>query len=101
MVKALTVALATDQILPDMELRPAGREVALWREAQFFLERSYLGRSIAGDRYRLSNVSRAPMRIAEAELYKPGVLAIAIDQLNLAPGEATNVFVVRERGASE
>jgi len=101
MVKAIIVALATDQILPDMELRPAGREVALWREAQFFLERSYLGRNIVGDRYRLTNVSTAPMGLAEAELYKPGVLAVAIEQLNLAPGEATNVFVVRERGATE
>jgi conjugal transfer pilus assembly protein TraK len=49
----------------------------------------------------LTNVSAAPMRLAEAELYKAGVLAVAIESLNLAPGEATNVFVVRERGASE
>jgi conjugal transfer pilus assembly protein TraK len=41
------------------------------------------------------------MRLAEAELYKPGVLAVAIEQLNLAPGETTGVFVVRERGANE
>ena len=101
MVKAMIIALAIDQILPDMELRQGGREVALWREAHFLLERSYLGRSIAGDRYRLTNVSGTPMRLAEAELYKAGVLAVAIEQLNLAPGEATNVFVVREREAAE
>ena len=41
------------------------------------------------------------MRIAEAELYKPGVLAVAIEQLTLAPGESTSVFIIRERGANE
>ena len=41
------------------------------------------------------------MRIAEAELFKPGVLGIAVEQLELAPGESTAVYVVREREATE
>ena len=101
LVKALVVALGTGELVPDLELREAGREVALWREAQFFHERSYLGRRVVGDRYRLTNVSTAPMRIAEAELFKPGVLGIAVEQLELAPGESTAVYVVREREATE
>jgi conjugal transfer pilus assembly protein TraK len=100
-VKALVVALATGELVPDLELREAGREIALWREARFFLERSYVGRRIVGDRYRLTNISPASMRIAEAELFKPGVLGIAVERLELAPGESTPVYVVREREATE
>ena len=100
-VKAMVVVLATGELAPDLELRDGGREIALWREARFFLERSYVGRRIVGDRYRLTNVSPVPMRIAEAELYKPGVLGIAVERLELAPGETTAIYVVREREATE
>ena len=100
-VKSMVVALATGELVPDLDLREVGREIALWREARFFLERSYVGRRIVGDRYRLTNISPAPMRIAEAELFKPGVLGIAVERLELAPGESTSVYVVREREAAE
>jgi hypothetical protein len=36
------------------------------------------------------------MVIDERELYRAGVLGVMIDSLELAPGEATNVMVVRE-----
>jgi hypothetical protein len=41
------------------------------------------------------------MRIAEPELYKSGVLAVAVEQLELGPGESTPVYIVREREATE
>lgn len=100
-IKSMIVALATGELVPDLDLREGGREIALWREARFFLERSYVGRRIVGDRYRLTNISPATMRIAEAELFKPGVLGIAVERLELAPGESTPVYVVREREATE
>ena len=101
LVKAMVVALATGEIVPDFELREVGREIALWREARFFLERSYVGRRVVGDRYRLTNISSASMRIAEPELYKSGVLGVAVEQLELGPGESTPVYIVREREATE
>ena len=101
LIKSMILALANGDLATELELREAGREIALWREARFFHERSYVGRTVIGDRYRLTNISAAPMRLAEAELYKPGVLAVAIERLTLAPGETTNVFIVRERGANE
>jgi len=101
MVKAMVVALATDALVPDLEWREVGREIALWREAQLFHERSLLGRRIVGERYRLTNVSTAPMRIAEAELFKPGVLGIVVESLELGSGESTAVYLVRERKADE
>ncbi len=101
MIKSMVIALANGEIVPDLELREAGREVALWREAHFFLERSLLGRWVVADKYRLTNVSGAPLRLAEPEFYKSGVLAVVIEQLDLAPGAETSVFVLRERGATE
>jgi conjugal transfer pilus assembly protein TraK len=101
LVKGMVVALAGGEVVPDLELREIGREIALWREARFFLERSYLGRRVVGDRYRLTNISTAPMRVAEPELFKPGVLGVAVEQLELGPGESTAVYIVREREANE
>jgi len=48
-----------------------------------------------GERYRLFNVSDKPMRVAEQEFYKKGVLAVAVRDLNLDPGRSTVVFVVK------
>jgi conjugal transfer pilus assembly protein TraK len=101
MVKRMVIALATGELPGDLEAREVGRELALWQETQLFHERSLLGRRIVGERHRLTNVSTAPLRIAEAELFKAGVLGIALEHLELEPGESTAVFIVREREAAE
>ena len=101
LVKGMVIALAAGEVVPDLEVREIGREIALWRESRFFLERSYLGRRVAGDRYRLTNISAGPMRIAEPEFFKPGVLGVAVEQLELSPGDSTAVYIVREREANE
>jgi conjugal transfer pilus assembly protein TraK len=101
LVKTLVVALAAGELPPDLELRETAREIALWREAHFLHERSLLGRRVVGERYRLTNLGPAPMRIAEAEFFKPGVLGVAVERFDLAPNESTAVYVVREREAAE
>jgi conjugal transfer pilus assembly protein TraK len=56
---------------------------------------------VVGERYRLVNASGSIMRLAEAELYRDGVHAVAIEQRTLAPGESTPVYIVRTRGETE
>ena len=41
------------------------------------------------------------MVIAEQELYRPGVVVIAVEQQTLAPGDSTRVYIVRERARDE
>jgi len=41
------------------------------------------------------------MILEEQEFFRTGVAAVSIEQLTLAPGEATNIFIIRERSANE
>ena len=37
------------------------------------------------------------MDVAERQLFKSGVMAVSVEQSSLRPGEATQLFVIRER----
>lgn len=69
--------------------------IPLWRESDFVLVR-VVDTPLRGEKYLLTNKSSDKMIIDERELYKKGVLAIAIEQPELAPGESTEVYVVME-----
>lgn len=98
-VKALALALAN----PDLEGAPratpvagGGREVALWREARFVLRETQHTPGLVGESYELTNISGQRMVIDERELYREGVVAVAVKRLTLAPGEATPVWLIRQ-----
>lgn len=96
-IKNLLLTMAGDALPRDMEVREVTQEVALWNEARFTLTRKYVGQGLVGEKYLLTNVSAAPMVIAEQELYKQGVVAVSVENMNLAAGESSNVFIIRER----
>lgn len=70
-------------------------QLALWNETRFAMTGRYSTRSLIGEVYSLSNVSNRVMKLAEQELFKPGVVAVSIDTHILRPGEQTDVFVIR------
>ena len=96
-IKNLLLAMASDALPRDMEVREMARELSLWKGTRLTLTRSYLGQAITGEKYVLTNVSGKPMLIAEQELYKAGVIAVSVENVNLKPDESSNVFVIRER----
>lgn len=100
-IKGMVLIMASGAIPSDMDIREIGQDIPLWKEARLSLERTYIGQSIVGEKYTLANVSGAAMVVAEQELYRKGVLGISVENMNLAPGEATNVFVVREKKSNE
>lgn len=93
----LITALARGEALDDADIARESRELRLWREARFTRTATYNLPDLLGESYRLTNVSAGPMRLAEQELFTHAVLAVAIERLDLAPGAATAVFVVREK----
>jgi conjugal transfer pilus assembly protein TraK len=101
-VKDLVLGMA-DQGPASARLDPVaiGREVTLWQEGRMVLATRYAERELVGEKYVLTNVSGKEMVLAEQELYRPGVLAVAVKLMTLAPGEATEIFVVRERRGHE
>lgn len=102
-IKAMVLALASDTVPSDVEVREVGRDVRLWQESRFTLQRLFVGRSFVGEHYVLTNVSSEPMVIAEQELYREnaGVLAVSVEKHNLTSGQTTNVWIVRQRGDHE
>ena len=96
-IKNLLLTMASDALPRDMDVREVSQDVALWQGARFTLTRKYVGRALVGEKYLLTNVSAVPMVITEQELYKEGVVAVSVENMNLRTGESSNVFIIRER----
>jgi conjugal transfer pilus assembly protein TraK len=97
-LKAMLVAMATEQPTNDMRMEELSKPIGLWAEARFMLQRAFEARGMLGEKYLLTNVSGAPMVIAEQEFYKEDVLGVSIENHNLQPGESTHVYVIRSEG---
>jgi len=87
--------LAGEGLPGGLEEKKTWEEIRLWTGSRFALERVLTGNSLVGEQYRLFNVSDAPIRVAEQEFYKKGVLAVSVLDLTIEPGRSTQVFVVK------
>jgi len=100
-IKNLLLALADDALPDDMQALEPARDVALWPGTRLTLQRVLLGAGVVGEKYQLTNVADTDLVVAESALFKPGVMAISVEQPSLRPGEATNLFVIRERKSDD
>lgn len=96
-MKALLVAMASNRVAPDIRVEEVNRAIQLWAEARFSLMRTYEGRQLIGEKYLLTNISEQVMVLAEQEFDRPeaGVIGVAIENLNLRPGDSTSIYVIR------
>lgn len=94
-VKKLVTAMAKAEEGGEFDVVKVNKEIGLWNEARFVLHERYVGRSLIGERFRLTNVSPNVMRLAEQELYKRGVIAVSIESQVLNPGESTEIFIAK------
>lgn len=100
-IKNLLLAMAADALPEDMQIRETARELALWPGVRLTLQRVYVGAGIVGEKYQLANIASTDLNLSEPDLYKPGVMAVSLEQRALRAGEATNLFVIRERQAND
>lgn len=96
-LKALLVAMASDRVPPDIRVDEIDQPVQLWSGTRMMLLRRYEGRGLVGELYRLQNIGPDVIVLAEQEFDREGgvVVAVAIENHNLRPGETTGVFVIR------
>src|SRR6202171_4997766 len=96
-LKAMLFAMAGDAVPSELSVEEVVRPVQLWAEARFMLLTTYEGQGLAGEKYRLTNISQDPMVLTEEEFDREGgdVIAVSIENHNLGPGESPNVFVIR------
>lgn len=100
-IKNLLLVMASDALPDDMEVREPGQELALWPGVRLTLQRAWLGAGIVGEKYLLANLGASALNLSERDLFKPGVMAVSLEQASLRPGESTNLFVIRERRAND
>jgi conjugal transfer pilus assembly protein TraK len=79
-----------------MQMVPVNQEVALWQGTRFVLRARYRDRNWVGERYELTNLGAAQIRVVEQELFRRGVVAVAVENLALDPGQSTFVYVIHE-----
>lgn len=92
-------AVASDTPTPEMQIEELHTPVVLWQEARFIHERRYTGHPRwTVDVYTLTNVSTASMVLDEREFVTGDVVAVALEQADLAPGQSAVVRVVRPAG---
>ena len=100
-IKNLLLAMATDALPGDMQVRELAQDLTLWPGVRLTLQRAYVGAELIGEKYQLANLGSAELSLAGRDLYKPGVLAVSLEQELLRAGESTNLFVIRERHPHE
>jgi conjugal transfer pilus assembly protein TraK len=100
-LKNLLLALADDSLPDDMEVREPRQEVALWPGTRLTLQRVLLGHALVAEKYLLANTGPTAQTLVETDLFKRGVMAVSVEQPGLEPGEATTVFVIRERRSDD
>lgn len=100
-VKRLVTLMANDELPEDVQIRQLGKKLDLWREASMTLDTQYLLGGFVGERYSVANDSQASMVLDEREFYRKGVIVIALDELILAPGASTRLYVIREKTQNE
>lgn len=93
--RLMLIMLRGERESPDAAFEAMDQPLALWNETSFRQVARFTTRTLVGDVFWLKNVSNQPMKLAEQEFYKLGVLAVAIDSTLLRPGESTPVFVIR------
>lgn len=94
-VRSLVAAMALEEPPSNVEVRATKQEFSLWENTYFVMIAVYNERELVGEKYVLTNTGKAPMRLVEQELYRKGVVAVAIENMQLDPGQSTNIYVVR------
>jgi conjugal transfer pilus assembly protein TraK len=101
-IKDLILVMADEQLQGGPADRvDINKEVSLWQEGRLVIAAKYMETDLVGEKYRLTNISRADMLLAEQELFRHGVRAVSIKNQTLTPGDSTDIFIVRERKDNE
>lgn len=94
-VKALVTAMALDEPPTSVDMRPTQQEILLWEGTKFVMTAVYTERNMVGEKYSLKNVGKSTIRMVEQEFYRRGVIAVAIENMHVDPGQTTNIYVIR------
>jgi conjugal transfer pilus assembly protein TraK len=96
-VRSMMSAMASDEPPSAVDMRETRQELALWENTRFVMVGVFNERELVGEKFVLTNTGSAVIRMVEQELYRNGVVAISIENMELAPGQSTFVYIVRAK----
>jgi conjugal transfer pilus assembly protein TraK len=96
-LRAMTLAMFKGLSSVDIDMREVDRPVQLWQGTDFRLSKRYESTNMIGLHFVLTNTGIKPMRLAEQEFFKPGVLSVSLPKQDLNAHESADVYVVMER----
>lgn len=76
--------------------KKVNRPVSSFPDLLQTLEEVYSGSALTGERYKLINSSMNTANLSENQFHQKDILAVSLGQLNLDPGEETNLYIVRK-----
>lgn len=94
-VRGIVTSMALEEPPTSVSVRPVNQEFSLWENTRFVLTAVYTERELVGEKYKLTNTGKNAIRLVEQELYRKGVVAVAIENMQLDAGQSTNIYVVR------
>ena len=92
----LVQAMVGKSIVDGYEIRQPALAAVVRGNLKVQLIMEYRGFRLVGKAVRIENVSNKPLILAESQIDPRGPLAVAIEEPNLKPGQATMAYVVRE-----
>lgn len=96
-LKGLLVAMVSGDLPPDIRVESVDRDVPQWQQVRLTLKQRFEGRGLIGEHYVLQNQGDEPIVLAEQEFDRETgrVAGVAIERHTVAPGELTDVYVLR------
>jgi len=94
-ITTMVFAAATDRLPSGVQSISSENAFRLWEGVEFIHHRTLKAAGMELLQFKLTNISVSDVRMVEQELYRPGVVAVAIEDHLLRPGVTTNVFIVR------
>ena len=100
-IKEMLLAMANKEFARNYEIQDTDVQIPLWKEGQLTMIAKYTGNQTVGEKYRLTNIIQGELVLAEQELYRPGVRAVAVGTHTLSAGESALIYIVRDRKENE
>lgn len=83
--------------LEGVQVEKINKDIKLWKEGNLVQLYRFTADDLVGEVYQLKNVSSESIQMVEQEFFRKSVAAVAVKNLNLAPGETTLLYVERVR----
>jgi len=95
-LKELIKNMYEERLPGGFAIKEVNEDKTFWKEVKMVLKKLYLGATLQGEVYELTNTSKEPVRFIENEFYEKGILAVSLDRHELKPGERTELYLVKK-----